>query len=34
MEFVLDHWAATLFLPAILVGLAILVLIIRATERR
>ena len=33
METVLNYWTVTIFLPALLVGLAILVLIVRATEK-
>ena len=34
METILDYWTMTIFLPVILVALAILVVIIRATEKR
>jgi hypothetical protein len=33
VETVLNYWTVTIFLPALLVALAILVLIIRATEK-
>jgi hypothetical protein len=33
VETILNYWTVTIFLPALLVGLAILVLIIRATEK-
>ena len=33
METVLNYWTVTIFLPTLLVALAILVLIIRATEK-
>jgi hypothetical protein len=33
VETILNYWTVTIFLPALLVGLAILVLIVRATEK-
>ena len=33
METVLNYWTVTIFLPTLLVALAILVLVIRATEK-
>jgi hypothetical protein len=33
MDFVLEHWAAAIFLPAVLVGLAVLVLIVKVKDR-
>jgi hypothetical protein len=33
METLLHYWTVTIFLPALLVALTILVLIIRATEK-
>ena len=33
MDTVLNYWTVTIFLPALLIGLTILVLVIRATEK-
>jgi hypothetical protein len=33
VETIRNYWTVTIFLPALLVGLAILVLIVRATEK-
>ena len=34
VDTILNHWTVTIFLPAILIGLAILVAIIRVVEKR
>ena len=34
VDTVLNHWTVTLFLPAVLIGLAILVAIVRVVEKR
>lgn len=33
MDTVLQYWTLTIFLPAVLVGLAVLVLIVRSKDR-
>ncbi len=33
MDTLLQYWTVTIFMPSLLVGLVILILIIRATER-
>jgi hypothetical protein len=34
MEIVLENWTITLFLPVVLIGLLVLVLIVRRMDRR